>query len=141
VCAIPSECLRYLPRSLDHVAYLFSRCFRLFQFPAARNPQFSHSLRPISLLSTTSKLFEKVTVEIVQRRIQEGNVLNAVQFGFLARHSMILHCILLMDRLTRSFSDADDISTTMIFLDIEKAFDTTWNLSLIYKLSKLEFST
>jgi hypothetical protein len=28
-----------------------------------------------------------------------------------------------------------------VFLDIEKAFDTTWQSGLPYKLSKLEFST
>jgi hypothetical protein len=28
-----------------------------------------------------------------------------------------------------------------VFLDIEKAFDTTWQPGLLYKLSKLEFST
>jgi hypothetical protein len=27
-----------------------------------------------------------------------------------------------------------------VFLDIEKAFDTTWHTGLLYKLSKLEFS-
>jgi retron-type reverse transcriptase len=33
------------------------------------------------------------------------------------------------------------MSTTAVFLDIEKAFDTTWHSGLLYKLSKLEFST
>jgi hypothetical protein len=28
-----------------------------------------------------------------------------------------------------------------VFLDIKKAFDTTWQNGLLYKLSKLEFST
>jgi hypothetical protein len=32
------------------------------------------------------------------------------------------------------------ISTAAVFLDIEKAFDTTWHHGLLYKLSKLEFS-
>jgi retron-type reverse transcriptase len=33
------------------------------------------------------------------------------------------------------------MSTAAVFLDIEKAFDTTWHAGLLYKLSKLEFST
>jgi hypothetical protein len=32
------------------------------------------------------------------------------------------------------------MSTAAVFLDTEKAFDTTWHLGLIYKLSKLKFS-
>jgi hypothetical protein len=32
------------------------------------------------------------------------------------------------------------MSTAAVFLDIEKAFDTTWHSGLLYKLSKLEFS-
>jgi hypothetical protein len=31
-------------------------------------------------------------------------------------------------------------STAAVFLDIEKAFDTTWHSGFLYKLSKLEFS-
>jgi hypothetical protein len=33
------------------------------------------------------------------------------------------------------------MSTTTIFLDIEKAFDKTWHFGLLYILSELEFST
>jgi hypothetical protein len=33
------------------------------------------------------------------------------------------------------------MSTAAVFLDIEKAFDTTWHSGFLYKLSKLEFST
>jgi hypothetical protein len=32
------------------------------------------------------------------------------------------------------------MSTAAVFLDIEKAFDTTWHLGLLYKLSKMHFS-
>jgi hypothetical protein len=31
--------------------------------------------------------------------------------------------------------------TAAVFLEIEKPFDTTWHCGLLYKLSKLEFST
>jgi hypothetical protein len=33
------------------------------------------------------------------------------------------------------------LSTAAVFLDIKKAFDTTWYSSLLHKLSKFEFST
>jgi hypothetical protein len=33
------------------------------------------------------------------------------------------------------------MSSAAVFLDIEKAFDTTWHHGFLYKLSKLEFST
>jgi hypothetical protein len=33
------------------------------------------------------------------------------------------------------------MSTAAVFLDIENPFDTTWHSSLLYKLSKFEFST
>jgi retron-type reverse transcriptase len=32
------------------------------------------------------------------------------------------------------------MSTAAIFLDIERAFDTTWHTGLLYKLQKSEFS-
>jgi hypothetical protein len=34
----------------------------------------------------------------------------------------------------------NNMSTAVVFLDIEKAFDTIWHPGLLYKLSKLEFS-
>jgi hypothetical protein len=33
------------------------------------------------------------------------------------------------------------MSTAVVFLDIEKAFDTLWHPGLLYKLSKIEFSS
>jgi hypothetical protein len=45
----------------------------------------------------------------------------------------------LTDHVTLNFNNK--MSTDAVFLDIEKAFDTTWHPGLLYKLSKLEFST
>jgi retron-type reverse transcriptase len=45
----------------------------------------------------------------------------------------------LTDHVTLNFNNK--ISAAAVFLDIEKAFDTTWHTGLLYKLSKLEFST
>jgi hypothetical protein len=66
-------------------------------------------------------------------------LLNASQFGFHAHHSMTLQCMRLADHVNLHFNN--DISTAAVFLDIEKAFDTMWHPRLLYKLSKLQFST
>jgi hypothetical protein len=94
-----------------------------------KGPKFLQNLGPISLLSTTGKLFEKVIHNIVQKHIEERSLLNASQFGFRAYHSMILQCIRPMDCMTLNFNN--NISTAAVFLDIEKAFDTMWHSGLL----------
>jgi hypothetical protein len=80
---IPNECLRYLPRRpLVHLTHLFNHCLRLSHFPQSwkeakilalpktgKDPKFPQNLRPISLLPTTGKRFEKVILKLVQKHI------------------------------------------------------------------------
>jgi hypothetical protein len=74
----------------------------------------------------------------VKRHIDEKDLLNADQFGFRACHSTTLQCERLTAHVTINFNN--NMSTAAIFLDIEKAFDTTWHNGLLYKLSKINFS-
>jgi hypothetical protein len=90
-------------------------------------------------LSSTGKVFEKVILEIAKRHIEERNLLNASQFGFRASHSTTLQCMRLEDHVTPHFNN--NMATAAVFLDIEKAFDTTWQPGLLCTLSKLQFST
>jgi hypothetical protein len=66
------------------------------------------------------------------------DLLNASQFGFRARHSTILQCMRLSDHVTLNFNNK--MSTTAVFLNIEKALDTTWHLGFFRKLSKSKCS-
>jgi hypothetical protein len=68
-----------------------------------------------------------------------GNLLNASQFGFRALQSTTLQYMRLADHVTLNFNN--EMSTAAVFLDIEKAYDTTWHPGLLYKLSKLKFLT
>jgi hypothetical protein len=102
-----------------------------------KDPKFPQNLRPISLLSSTGKVFEKVILEILKKHIREKNLLNASQFGFRARHSTTLQCMRLADHVILHFNN--NMSTAAVFLNIEKAFDSTWHPSLLYKLAKLKF--
>jgi hypothetical protein len=83
-------------------------------------------------------LFKKVILNIVQKHIEVRGLLNASQFGFSACHSKTLLCMRLTGHVTLNFNN---MSTAAVFLGIERAFDTTWHSGLLYKLSKLEFST
>jgi hypothetical protein len=82
------------------------------------------------------KLFEKVILKMFKRHIGEKGLLNAGQFGFRARHSTTLQCMRLTDHVTLNFN----MSMAAVFLDIEKAFDTTRHNGLLYMLSKMNFS-
>jgi potassium voltage-gated channel Eag-related subfamily H protein 8 len=105
----------------------------------SNDPKFHQNLCPISLLSTTGKLFEKVILKMIKRHIEGRNLLNGSQFGFRERHSTTLQCMRLADSVTLNFNNK--MSMAAVFFDVEKAFDTTWHHGLLYKLSKLEFST
>jgi hypothetical protein len=87
-------------------------------------------------LSTTGKLFE-VIPKIVKRHIGEKGLLNAGQSGFRARHNTTLQCMRQTDHVTLNFNN---MSMAAVFLDIKKAFDTTWHNGLLHKLSKMYFS-
>jgi hypothetical protein len=60
---------------------------------------------------------------MVQRHIEVRDLLNASQFSFRAHHSMTLQCMRLMNHVILNFNN--NISTAVVFLDIEKAFDIT----------------
>jgi hypothetical protein len=82
-------------------------------------------------MSKTGKLFEKVILKIFQRHIEERVLLNASHFGFRAHHRTTLQCMRLTDHVTLNFNN--NMSTAAVFFDIEKTFDTTWHLGLLYK--------
>jgi hypothetical protein len=95
-----------------------------------KDPKFPQKLRPISLLSTTGKLFERVILKIVQRHAEERGLLNASQFGFSVRHSTTLQCMRLTDHAALYCNDNMSIACIFVY---RKVFDTTWRLGLLHK--------
>jgi hypothetical protein len=100
-----------------------------------KDPKFPQNLRPISLLPSTGKVFEKVLLEIATRHIGESNLLNASQFGFRARHSTTLQCMRLADHVTLNFNNTLRYSWIS-----KKTLTQKWHPGLFYKFSKLQFS-
>jgi hypothetical protein len=102
-----------------------------------KNPSDASSYRPISLLSSISKLFEKIILTRMMLHINENSIFADEQFGFRHGHSTT-HQLLRVTNLIRS-NKSEGFSTGVALLDIEKAFDSVWHEGLIVKLKKFNF--
>jgi hypothetical protein len=80
------------------------------------------SYRPISLLDTIGKLFEKILLSRILKEVSERGLLRDEQFGFRPEHTTSLQLARLVERVTRNFGVKR--LTGAIFLEVAKAFDT-----------------
>lgn len=130
---------------------IFNACFRCGYFPdqwkiakivpipkPGQNHDAPGNYRPISLLNTMSKLFERIIQERMLRHIDENDLLLPEQFGFRRQHSTT-HQLLRVIKHIRVNAAKRRKSTGMVLLDVEKAFDSVWHNGLIYKLQQMQF--
>ena len=88
--------------------------------------------RPISVLSTFSKLFEKLICTRLTSFICKHNILSESQFGFRRNRSTDLATSYVVNKLCNDI-DHNHFSIG-VFLDLSKAFDTVNHAILIRKL-------
>jgi hypothetical protein len=98
-----------------------------------KDPTLSSSYRPISLLDTVGKLFEKILLAMVLRELSERGLLRDEQFGFRPRQGTTLQLARLVERVNRNLDERR--LTGAVFLDVAKDFDTVWVKGLLYKLT------
>lgn len=102
-----------------------------------KDPKLPTSYRPISLLSSLDKLFEKVIYNRITEFTENNNIINSKQFGFRKEHSTV-HQIKRVVNIIEN-NKALRLSTGVVLLDVEKAFDSVWHDGMIYKLNNLHF--
>jgi len=83
-----------------------------------KNPNHVSSYRPISLLSTISKLLEKLILPKIDPLL---DAIPQHQFGFRHSHSTIQQCHRVVHEINKTLEDKKCCSS--VFLDVSQAFD------------------
>lgn len=143
---IRNTCLKHLPRKgLVVLVKVFNACLALGYFPAGwkhanviaipkANKDITNpgNYRPISLLSSLSKVLERVILARLNRHLETEEVVPAEQFGFRTGHSTVHQLARITQKVKQGFRTGK--STGMVLLDVEKAYDSVWQDAVVYKL-------
>lgn len=145
---ISSSLLKCLSEQLAlPLAHIANSSFEIGQFPSALklaivkpllkkgSPLDINNYRPISILSTFSKVLEKLFLSRLLSFLDSNNVLYAKQFGF-RQNSSTLHAM--FDFISGVVEALDGRGHSLgIFLDLSKAFDVVNHDILLFKLQRL----
>ena len=96
--------------------------------------------RPISLLSSISKLLEKLVAKQMAGYLNKHKLLYKHQYGFRKGHSTIHPVLQFLDKIMDSLNKTIPEYSLGIFCDLKKAFDTVDFEILLSKLDHYGFS-
>jgi hypothetical protein len=128
------------------LVHLFNLSFKTGKFPSKLKksrtvPIFKagdvlkcDNYRPISLLSSISKILEKAVANRLVNHLGDNNLLYRGQFGFQAKISTVHHLLKLTNYVTEQLNNKN--FTVGIFLDLKKAFDVVSHKILLKKTEK-----
>lgn len=106
-----------------------SKVIPLFKAGSTSDPT---NFRPISILPTLSKIFEKLILNQLQSHFYHNNLMHVDQFGFTKGRSTADASVELINNIFDAWEDAMD--AIGIFCDLSKAFDCVHHSTLVRKL-------
>ena len=91
--------------------------------------------RPISLLATRSKLFEKIILERVRHWTETNKLVPDEQSDFRPGCRLQTRVLSMHQEIKNNM--AGNIPTVAIYVDYQKAYDKVWHKSLVVKFNRL----
>lgn len=148
---IENRLLKNLPRkTIVQIMYLINGMLKIGYFPnnwktaiiiPIPKPGKDHTnptnYRPISLLSSLSKVAEKIILKRIVDFDNKNKIMIEEQFGFRRGHNTSLQVARIANSIITHYNKSN--VTSMTLLDIEKAFDTVWIDGIVSKLIKYKF--
>ena len=98
------------------------------------DPSNMDNYRPISLLSSLSKILEKIVAIRLTTFLNEYDILSNWQFGFRSQHSTVHPMVHFTNFLSNAINKKEH--SLAIFCDLKKAFDCCDHTILLSKLEK-----
>lgn len=145
---IPSRVLKYCKEELSHpLTLLINKSMAEGIFPSSLKiakvyPLHKHNskeeiknYRPISLLPTVSKIFEKIVLKRLIDHLTQNDLLNERQHGFISGRSTNTALADLVEFIINNLDMGNTVSST--FLDLSKAFDCLGHDLILLKLETL----
>lgn len=96
---------------------------------------FVSNYRPISLLSSISKVMEALIANRIRAQLDANKFFSSKQFGFRTNHSTSSNLTLFTKHVTKSLEDKNFVHA--IYIDLSKAFDSVWHRGLLFKLRQI----
>ena len=144
---ISNKILKYIKEEIAKpIALIINQMFTTGTFPDTLkvskiiplhkkgNAALLSNYRPISLLPTISKIFERVICNQLYTYFNDNELISEQQYGFRTRHSTELAAVKLVDYITKSMDNSK--TPINIYIDLSKAFDT---IDFNILLKKLEY--
>lgn len=146
---ITGKMLKELPdKCIKLITHIFNAMTRSGYFPSkwkisqiimilkpGKEETVASSYRPISLLSSLSKLFEKMLLQKLHPVLEDNKLIPEHQFGFRQQHSSIEQVHRVVNEIKLALDGKNYCSA--VFLDVAQAFDKVWHEGLIFKIKQL----